>query len=102
MMPSVRASVRAASSASLIGDRDIFGAALIAQPGVLRTHQRVIQARRNRMRQRDLPVVVLQQVTVGAVQHARRSAREARGMCAQLRAASARLHADQPHARIVR
>ena len=83
MMPSLRASVCAASSASCVGGGDVFGAALFAQPGMLRADQRVIESRRNGMRQRHLPFGVLQQVAVGAVQHAGRSAGETRRMFAR-------------------
>ncbi len=69
----------------------------VVQPGVLRADHGVIQARRNRMRQRDLAVVVLQQIAVGALQHAGSAAAEARRMLADAVAASAGLDAHQLH-----
>jgi len=48
------------------------------------------------MRQRDLPVLVLQNIRIGPLQHARRAAIEPHRMVAQTRAAPAGLNADQP------
>ncbi len=82
----------------LIGDRAILGALVIVQPGMFGAHQRVIQAGRYRMRQRHLPIGVLQKITMRAVQHARRSTREARRMRTQRYASPARLHSNQAYA----
>ena len=88
----------AASQRLGVGARDVIRCAWIAQPGVLRADQRVIEAGGNRMRQRDLAVGVLQKIAVCAVQHARRSAAETRRVHPQFLAGAARFHADQLHA----
>ena len=49
------------------------------------------------MRERDLAVLVLQDVRIGALQNARRAAPEAGRVLAQRRAAAAGLDADEPH-----
>ena len=72
--------------------------AAIVQPGVLGTDGGVIEPGRNGMGERDLAVVVLQQIAARAVQHAGRAAGEARGMFAQFVAAAAGFDADQLHA----
>src|SRR5579884_2512795 len=52
----------------------IFRPPSIMQPRMLRSDQRVVEARRNGVRQRNLAVVVLEQVAVGAMQHPGRAA----------------------------
>ena len=56
MMPSVRAERQAASSASASLADDVFGAAAIVQPGVLRADRGVVEAGGNGVRERDLAV----------------------------------------------
>src|SRR6266567_8134526 len=50
------------------------------------------------MRERNLAVVILQKVTVGAMQHAGRPSGEACGVLAQLRPASTRFDANESNA----
>ena len=95
MMPSVRASSLAASSASASVARGVLGAAGVVQPGVLGADGGVVEAGGDGVRQRDLAVVVLQHVAVGAVQHAGQPAGEARGVLAECSAAAAGFDADQ-------
>ena len=83
--PSVCASLTAAPSASPSRMPGILSPALVVQPRVLRSDQSVVEAGRYRVRQRHLPVIVLQQVAVGAMQHARRSAGESCRVLAQIR-----------------
>ena len=85
----------------LVGRRHVLDAADIMQPGMLRPDARIIQPGADRVRLDDLPVIVLQQIGAVAVQHARPPAGQARGMLAGLDAVPARLHADQPHRRII-
>jgi len=59
MMPSVSERSLAASSA-LVVHGGIFGAMLIRQPSVLRANGRIVEARGNRMRRRNLAVFILQ------------------------------------------
>ncbi len=79
--------------------RNVLRAAGVVQHGVLGADRSVIEARGNRMRERDLPVLILQHIRIRALQHARRAALEARRVFAQRRAAPAGLHADEPHLR---
>src|SRR5271166_3026062 len=95
---SFQASQRAASvERLLVAGRDIFGAPLIVQPGVLRPYRRIIQTSRNRMGRGDLPRLVLQHVGIRSLQHARAAAVETRGVLAQRVATSSRLDANQFH-----
>src|SRR6185312_792212 len=52
------------------------------------------------MRERDLAVGILEQIAVGALENARRSAGEARGMVAKAGAASTGLHTDELDGRV--
>ena len=71
MIPSSRATVRRTpSSASLVGDGDVAGAARVAQPGVLGAGAGVVEPGRDRVRLEDLAVLVLHDRREGAVQHA--------------------------------
>ena len=70
MMPSMRASVRAAATRRVIAHGRVLGAMPVGEPRVLGTDRRIIEARRNRMRGRNLAVGRLQHVGVGALQHA--------------------------------
>ena len=83
IMPSIRARPAAGVERLLIAGRHVLGASLIVQQRVLGTDRRIVESGRNRMRQRDLAVVVLQDVRVRALQHARAAAVEARGMLAE-------------------
>jgi len=80
-----------------IGDGHVLGASLVVQPGVLGSDEGIVQPRRDGVSEGDLPVVVLQQVAVGALQHARRAAAEARGVVAQPPAAPPSFGADELH-----
>ena len=62
---------------------------------MLRTYRGIIQTRRDRVRGRYLPGLVLEHVRVGALQDARRSATEARSVLAEPVSVPAGLHADQ-------
>ena len=75
MMPSVRDSSLRGRERFGVGRRKRTRARFsIVQPRVLRADHGVIQTRRDRVRQRDLAVVVLQHEAVGALQHAGRAA----------------------------
>src|SRR6266542_3325518 len=54
-----------------VGDRDVGGKARILQVRVLGAHARVIGPRRDRVRRHHLPLLVLQEVGVRPVEHAR-------------------------------
>ena len=103
MMPSSRASVRAASMASSSLTARVFGAALLRKPGVLGTHAGIIQTGGNGMRGGDLAVGCLQNVGVGSLQHSRpRSVestgrRQPRRVFAERLSAPARFDADHFH-----
>ena len=77
--------------------RDVLGASQFAQMGVLRTDGRVIETGADRMGRCDLAVVILQDIAVGSLQHARRSAAESRGVIAERFATTAGLDADETH-----
>ena len=77
--------------------RNVFRAAGVVQHGVLGTDRGVVEARGNRVRERDLPIVILQNVRKGTLQHPRRTALESGRVLAQRRAAASGLYADQPH-----
>ena len=96
-MPSVRASFTTASRARGVVAGDVFGAAGVVQHGVLGPDGRIVETRRDGMRERDLAVFILQHIGVGALQHSRRAALEPRRVLAQRRAAAAGLDADEPH-----
>ena len=56
----------------------VSGTMLIVQPCVLRSDHRVVQPRRYRMRQRHLPVLILQQDAIRPLQNSWRAAAIAR------------------------
>ena len=58
-----------------VGDRDVAGAAAVAQPGVLGAAARVVEPGRDRVRLEDLAVLVLHDRREGAVQDAGRARR---------------------------
>src|SRR5260370_25949659 len=88
---------------SLIGDGEIFGAALVGEPGVLGADGGIVEPSGNRMRRGDLAVFVLQNVSVSPLQHARaRSGKtlmrgQARGVFTEFTAAATSLDADHFH-----
>ncbi len=98
-MPSVRASRWKAAIASSSVAEVYSTRPRVVQPDVLGADRRIVEAGRDRVGLRDLPLVVLEHQGAGAVQHAEPAAVEARGVLAQARAAAARLDADQAHAR---
>ena len=57
----------------------IFSATGIMQGRVLGPDRGIVKTGGHRVRQRDLAIFVLQEIRIGALQHARRSAIEARG-----------------------
>ena len=89
MMPSVRARSARGVESGFIGDGRVFGAMLVGEPGVLGADGGIVESRGNGMRRGDLAVVVLQDVSVRALQHAGARAGEslmrsqARGMFAE-------------------
>ncbi len=84
-----------------IGSRNILRPTRVMQGRMLRPDGGVVQAGGDRVGQRDLASIVLQEVRVGALQHAGASAVEAGGVAAQRRATAARLDADQPDTRLI-
>ena len=58
----------------VVGGRQIFHAAHVVEPGMLRTDAGIIEAGGDRMRFLDLAVVIHQQICAVAVQHARAAA----------------------------
>src|SRR5215469_18869173 len=64
-----------------IRNRGIFGAVLVGKPCVLGTDRGIVQSGGNGMRRGDLAVRVLQNVGIGALQHARARASEALMRC---------------------
>ena len=75
--------------------RNVFDPADVVQPGVLRPDAGVIEAGTDTVRLDDLTVVVLQEVSAVAVQHAGPAAGQAGGVLARFDAMPARLDADQ-------
>src|SRR6185312_1654548 len=84
----------------LIGYSEIFGTSAVLEPGMLRTYARVIQACRNGMCFDDLPILILDEVSAIAVQHARSSLRQGGGMLIRLHPVSGCFHSDHPDAAI--
>ena len=84
----------------VVGDGGIFGAAFVGEPRVLGTDRGVVETGGNGMRGGDLAVFVLQNVSVGALEHPGARAgetlgsAEARGVFAQFFAAAAGFDAD--------
>src|SRR6266851_9999254 len=87
----------------LIGDGGIFGTPLIGQPGVFGADGGIVEPGGNGMRCGDLPIFVLQNVSVGALQDARSGASkslmrgEASSVFAEFSAAATGLDADHFH-----
>src|SRR5262245_32644726 len=78
-----------------IGDVDVAHSALIAPEAMFGTDTGIVQAGGNRVHGRRLAVVVLQHVTEASVQHARLAKAQGGSMIASVRAAPARLNANQ-------
>src|SRR5262249_50344352 len=72
------------------------------QVGVLGSDCAIVQTGRDRMSQRDLPVLVLQDITRSALDDTRPAAREPSGMIAETCAATACLDAHHSHTRIAK
>jgi hypothetical protein len=72
----------------------------LGELGVFRSDRRIVETGRHAVRRRDLAFAVLQQVREAAVQHARLSAVEARGVVAGRVAVAAGFDADQLDLRI--
>src|ERR1017187_5198208 len=85
----------------LVVGRDVFGAALIVQPGVLGPNGRIIQSRRNRVGSGNLSAYILQNKGVSALQHSRMSPVEPRRVLAQRVAAASSFYADQFHVAVL-
>ena len=90
-MPSSRASVWNASSASSSSTYAYSARPRVAQPGVLGADGRVVEAGRHRMRQLDVAVLVLQHERARALQDAGAAAGEPRRVLARRDAARRRL-----------
>ena len=60
----------------LVVDRQVADPPAVAEGGVLRPDSRIVQAGGDRMRGRDLPVRVLEQIAAGAVEDAGPAATE--------------------------
>jgi hypothetical protein len=93
-MPSVRASFTTASS-TCASSAETYSARPESCSRVLRADGGVVETGRDGVRQRDLAVFILQHVGIGALQHAGRSALEARRVIAERLAAAAGFDADQ-------
>ena len=96
-MPSVRHNSSKGVHRLGVRNRPVFGAADVVQVGVFRAHARVVQAGRDRMRFDRLPVCVLEQVGTRAMQHARRTTGDRRGVPAAVDALTPGLEADETH-----
>src|SRR5712692_7044234 len=79
----------------VVGHREVFGAAAVLEPGMLGSDARVIEPRGNRVRLGDLAVRVLKQVGAVAVQHARLSSAQRRGVSSGGQALARGLDADE-------
>src|SRR6266581_1376243 len=79
----------------VVSHRDVFGAAAVLEPGVLRSDTRVIEPGGDRMRLGDLAVRVLQQVRAVAVQYPRLSGAQRRGVSSGGQALACGLDADE-------
>ena len=84
----------------VVGGIGVLGAAQVAQPGVLRPDAGVVQPGADAVGERDLAVVILQHIALGALEHAETAQLrigETRGVLAAGDAAAAGLDADQTH-----
>src|ERR1017187_417591 len=80
---------------------DVFGAALIVQPGVLGSDGRIIESRRNRVGRGNLSGYVLQNKGVSSLQHSRMSPVESRRVLAQRAAAPSSFNANELHVAVL-
>ena len=69
----------------------------VVQVGVFGPNRRIVQTRGHRMRCRDLPVLILQHVTPGPLQHPGPASTESCRVLAKRPAATARFDPDHPH-----
>ena len=76
---------------------DVLGAVAVAQPGVLGTDHGVVEPGGDGMGQRDLPVLILQEVAVSALENAGGASAIARRVLAERIAAAAGFDADEFH-----
>ena len=77
----------------LIRHRDIIHAARLLEPGMFRPDAGIIEAGRDRMRFQNLAVRILQQIGLGAVQHAGRAFGERGGVMGRFHPLARRLDA---------
>src|SRR5262245_66002646 len=85
----------------MVIDPVVLTAPARSEPRVLRSDRRVVQSGRDRVREQNVAVIVLEQLAVGAVQHAWTAACEARGMIARTNPSPSGFNADQSNLRIV-
>ncbi len=100
-MPSSRASSWKAVERLAVGRIRVLGAPGLLQPRVLGTDRRVVEAGRDRVRQLDVAVRILQHEGARALQHAGGAAGESRRMTAWADRFAAGLDADQADVGIV-
>ena len=81
-MPSDRDSVAERLQRLLVGDSDVLRPLDVLQPGVLRADAGIVQAGGDAVRLLDHAVLVLQQIGLGAVQHADLAGGKGAGMLA--------------------
>ena len=82
-----------------VGDVGVLGAPDLAQPRVLGADRRVVEPGRDRVRQLDVAVLVLQHEGARALQDAGAAAGEPRRVAPARDLLAAGLDADQPHVR---
>ncbi len=85
----------------LVSNPRVLGAARVVQPRVLGADRGVIQPCRNRMRQLDVAIGVLEDVAARALEHARCTAGEARSVPTRLDPVTAGFDANQAHVAVV-
>ena len=85
----------------VIGDANVLGTSGIFQKRVFGANPGIIEAGRNRMRFGDLAVVVAQHVRAVAMQHARPTSRERRGMMPAGKTLAGCLGADDAHLGVI-
>ncbi|MPM47170.1 hypothetical protein SDC9_93878 [bioreactor metagenome] len=78
-----------------VGDAHVLRAADLLQPGMLGADAGVVQARADGVRLGDLAILILQDESAVAVQHARGAALQRRGVLAAIQAFTSGFHADQ-------
>ena len=85
----------------LVGNRGVFDALHILEPGVFGADAGIVEACADRMTLGNLAVVVLQQIGFVAVEHAGEAAEEAGRVFVAVEAVTCRLHAEHLHVGIV-